>query len=66
MLAFPDHFGAVIVGALKWALVTGLVSVVVELLGKGGGKGVENGVVGAQHVHGDQPGSEEGGAVIVQ
>ena len=54
------------VGALKWALVAGLVRVVVELLGKGGGgKGVEHGVVGAQHVCGGQPGSEEGGAVIV-
>ena len=49
---------------MKWALVTGLVRVVVEPLGKGGGKGVEHGVVGAQH--GGQPGSEEGGAVIVQ
>ena len=66
-MAFPDHFGAVIVGALKWALVAGLVRVVVELLGKGGGgKGVEHGIVGAQQFRDSQPGSEEGGAVIVQ
>jgi len=36
-------------------------------VGQGGeGKGVEHGVVGVQHVHGGQPGSEEGSAVIVQ
>ena len=65
-MSFPDHFGAEIVGALKWALVIRLVRVVVELLGKGGGKGVERGIVGVQHVQGGHPGSEEGSAVIVQ
>ena len=36
------------------------------MVGRGGGQGIEHGVVGAQHVHGGQPGSEEGRAVIVQ
>ena len=62
-MAFPDHFGAVIVGALKWALVTGLVRVVVELLGKGWEVRVLSMALWELSMF--VAGSEEGGAVIV-
>ena len=54
-----------IVGALKWALVIGLMGVVVEPLGRWeGGQRGEHGVMRVQEVHSGPPGIAEGGAVV--